>query len=114
MSQNSELKALLGRLGPVRVISHDLPALQVHLERRRAFPEPATFLSEIRARHRLSQRDFADALGFDVRTLQNWEQGRNTPDRAVLLLAALFDRDPDSVTRMVFEPVAVRAPVPAG
>lgn len=99
--------------GGIDELAQDLPALHVRLERRRSFPDAAAYLSEIRARHRLSQRDFADALGFDVRTLQNWEQGRNTPDRAVLLLAALFDRDPNTVTRMVFEPVALREPAPA-
>ena len=181
MSQNSESKALLERLGPVRVISHDrsfsdelvpvllrrdpgpfvtaiavakrlfasgmpmraahaainrlaatgtatcdipadggidelaveLPALNVHLVRRRTFEEPAAFLTAVRARHSLSQRDFAAALGFDVRTLQNWEQGRNTPDTAVLLLVALFDRDPALVTSALYEPVAKREPVPA-
>lgn len=99
--------------GGIDELARDLLPLDVSLERRRVAPDPAAFLVEVRTRHRMSQRDFADALGFDVRTLQNWEQGRNTPDRTVLLLAALFDRDPDTVTSMVFEPVAVREPIPA-
>ncbi len=172
MSMNSELKAVLDRLGPIRVISHDrsfsdelapvllrrdpgpfitavavakrlfaagmsmraahaainwlaaegravceipvdgdieglsrdLPAMSVHLDRRRVFSDPAAYVSEVRIRRGLSQRAFAGALGLDVRTLQNWEQGRNTPDAAVLLLVAMFDRDPAAVMDTLFVP----------
>ena len=78
----------------------------VHVHRKRDFADPAVFLTEIRARHKLSQREFADRLGFDVRTLQNWEQGRNRPDSAVLALVTLFDRDPEAVDAALFTPVA--------
>ena len=32
-----------------------------------------------RKRHKLSQSEFAAKLGISVRTLQNWETGRNEP-----------------------------------
>ena len=68
--------------------------------------QPAAFIAGVRARHNLSQREFAVALGRDVRTPQNWEQGRNRPDSAVLRLVALFDRYPALVREIGFEPAA--------
>jgi len=35
----------------------------------------------IRARLGLSQVDFAVRFGFDVRAVENWEQGRRQPER---------------------------------
>jgi len=92
--------------GGIEELARDLPPMNVHVLRRRTFPEPAAYIASIRARHSLSQREFAAALGFDVRTLQNWEQGRNRPDSAVLSLIALFDRDPALVREIAFEPLA--------
>jgi len=86
-------------------LAADLAVLNVALRRRRAHPEPAAFLAEVRSRHGLSQRQFADRLGFDVRTLQNWEQGRNRPDPAILNLVRIFDRDPRIVADAIFEPL---------
>jgi DNA-binding transcriptional regulator YiaG len=90
--------------GGIDELAHDLLPLDVKLLRRRQVPEPAAFVAEVRTRHNLSQRAFAAALGLDVRTLQNWEQGRNRPDAAVLSLVALFDRDPALVREIMFEP----------
>ncbi len=86
-------------------LASDLGALDVGLRRRVALPEPAVFLAQVRERHHLSQRQFADRLGFDVRTLQNWEQGRNRPDPAILNLVRIFDRDPRIVEDAIFEPL---------
>jgi DNA-binding transcriptional regulator YiaG len=82
-----------------------LAPLNVALRRSTVVPEPAAFLVEVRTRHGLSQRQFADRLGFDVRTLQNWEQGRNKPDAAILNLVRIFDRDPSIVADAMFEPL---------
>jgi putative transcriptional regulator len=86
-----------------RALARDLRALDVEVGRRRAINDPAAFIADVRARHHLSQREFADRLGLDVRTLQNWEQGRNRPDDAVLALVRLFDDDPRRVAHAVFE-----------
>ena len=91
--------------GGIDELARDLPAMNVHLHRRRTVADPAKYIAEVRDRHRLSQREFASALGLDTRTLQNWEQGRNRPDAAVLSLVALFDRDPALVEDVTFEPV---------
>jgi DNA-binding transcriptional regulator YiaG len=89
----------------VDALAHDLAPLDVRVHRRRAVSEPDRYIAAVRERHGLSQRAFAAALGLDVRTLQNWEQGRNRPDAAVLSLITLFDRDPALVEAVVFEPV---------
>jgi putative transcriptional regulator len=65
----------------------------------------AAWIVALRARHGLSQRDLADRLGVDPRTLQNWEQGRNRPDAAAISLLRLFDRDPALVLGAVYDPV---------
>jgi DNA-binding transcriptional regulator YiaG len=85
------------------ILAADLKPMNVSLHRRRVIDEPTTFIADLRARHALSQRELADALGLDVRTLQNWEQGRNRPDAAALTLMVLFDRSPDLVKQVVFE-----------
>ena len=78
----------------MEALAADLLPLDVAWRRPLPMPEPAAFLAEIRARHGLTQRQFAERLGFDLRTLQNWEQGRNRPDAAVIHLVRIFDRDP--------------------
>ena len=90
--------------GGIEDLAHDLPRLDVTLRRQRSIPDPGAYVAAVRDRHGLSQREFAAALGLDVRTLQNWEQGRNRPDAAVLSLVALFDRDPHLVEDVTFEP----------
>lgn len=47
----------------------------------------------------LTQPEFAEALGISVRTLQNWEQGRNTPDGPGLALLRIAARDPRVIRR---------------
>lgn len=46
---------------------------------------------QIRGDLGLTQEEFATLIGVSVRTLQNWEQGRRTPEgpaRALLIVAA--------------------------
>jgi DNA-binding transcriptional regulator YiaG len=62
-------------------------------------------IAEVRARHRLSQREYAELLGIDINTLQNWEQGRNKPDAAALSLVMAFDSAPELIQHTAFEPV---------
>ncbi len=96
--------------GGVAELARDLKPLDVEVWRPRAIADPCAYIVQVRDRHGLSQREFAATLGLDVRTLQNWEQGRNRPDSTVLTLIRLFDRDPRLVEDTIFEPVP--APVP--
>jgi putative transcriptional regulator len=43
---------------------------------------------------RLSQVDFASALGISVHTLRNWEQGRRSPEGPALALLRIAARHP--------------------
>lgn len=61
-------------------------------------------IARVRMRHGLSQREFAELLGFEPDTVQNWEQGRNKPDAAALKLVMAFDDNPDVIERAVLEP----------
>jgi DNA-binding transcriptional regulator YiaG len=84
----------------------DLAALNVEVRRKLSAPSQPANITEMRARRGLSQREYADLLSLDVRTLQNWEQGRNRPDPAAISLMRIFDRAPDMVGEALTEPVA--------
>ena len=77
--------------------------MNVHTFRRRQLD--SGLIAEVRTRHGLSQREFSEIIGVEIDTLQNWEQGRNRPDAAVLTLLAVFDKNPNVVLQTMFEPV---------
>ncbi|HVC59420.1 MAG TPA: helix-turn-helix domain-containing protein [Acetobacteraceae bacterium] len=88
----------------IPLLAADLVAMNVHTYRRRQ-RHPA-LIAEVRARHGLSQREFAEGLGIDIDTLQNWGQGRNRPDAAALNLVMAFGKAPELIEQAAFEPVA--------
>ena len=47
----------------------------------------------------MSQAAFADAFGFALRALQDWEQGRAEPPPAICHYLRVIDREPDAVKR---------------
>ncbi|MGU3538695.1 helix-turn-helix domain-containing protein [Methylobacterium sp. A54F] len=57
----------------------------------------------VRTRLKLSQADFALKFGFELDTVQNWDQGRNQPDPAAKVLLAIIDRDPALVEAVLTE-----------
>ncbi len=65
----------------------------------------------IRARLGLSQADFAVRFGFELDTVQNWDQGRHAPDSATRVLLAIIDRDPALVEAVMIVAVAQDARV---
>jgi DNA-binding transcriptional regulator YiaG len=87
----------------LHLLANDLATLKVELRRKLPSSED---IAEMRARRGLSQREYAELLGLDLRTLQNWEQGRNRPDPAAVSLMRVFDRAPDVVGEALTEPVA--------
>lgn len=58
-------------------------------------------LKKIRKELALSQSNFARAFGLDVRTVQNWEQGRTTPDLAAANYLWLIIEDPRMVLHRI-------------
>lgn len=87
-------------------LRRDLESMNVEIRRRTPVRDRAPDIAAVRTRHGLSQREFADLLGIDLRTLQNWEQGRNRPDNVALSLVLMFDRAPEKVEEALSEPVA--------
>jgi DNA-binding transcriptional regulator YiaG len=89
----------------LRALARELGEMNVQLRRRRSTTEDSEGVAALRARHGLSQREYAELLGIDMRTLQNWEQGRNRPDPAAVSLMQIFDHAPDLFEEALSEPV---------
>jgi putative transcriptional regulator len=53
----------------------------------------------VRKKLGLSRRRFAERFRLDPRTVQDWEQGRRTPDQAARVLLTVIERDPEAVDR---------------
>jgi len=47
----------------------------------------------------MSQADFAEAFGFALRALQEWERGRAEPPAAIRSYLRVIDREPEAVMR---------------
>ena len=57
-------------------------------------------LARLRQRMKLSRSLFAAYLRTNVRTLENWEQGRAKPNAQAALLIRLVERYPDTVHKL--------------
>jgi putative transcriptional regulator len=57
-------------------------------------------LTSLREKMKLSRALFAKYLRTNVRTLENWEQGRASPNAQAALLIRLVQRYPDTVQRL--------------
>jgi len=60
----------------------------------------------IREKSGLSQSEFANRYGFNVRTLQEWEVGRAQPPSAVRAYLIVIDDAPDVVAAALAKSVA--------
>ena len=56
--------------------------------------------SVIRAKLHLSQTSFAGLLGVSVRTLQDWEQGRRSPQGPAIALLRIAEQHPEVFTHV--------------
>ncbi len=75
--------------------------LRTHVAEFRAAPEvTARELVRVRQHLKLSRALFAVYLRTNVRTLENWEQGRARPNAQAALLIHLVKRFPDTVERL--------------
>jgi putative transcriptional regulator len=57
-------------------------------------------IQKLRERMNLSRALFAHYLRTNIRTLENWEQGRATPNAQAAVLLKLVERFPDTVERL--------------
>jgi len=53
----------------------------------------------IRGKLNMSQKVFADYFGVNLRTIQDWEQGRRMPTGAAKNFLFVIDQEPDAVRR---------------
>ncbi len=75
--------------------------LRTHAVKPKPVPEiPADELTKVREDIKLSRSLFARYLRTNVRTLENWEQGRAKPNAQAALLIRLVQRYPDTVRRL--------------
>ena len=56
-------------------------------------------LKAIRKGLNLTQQQFAQEFGLELRTVQDWEQGRVLPTGAARTLLRIIERDPEAVRR---------------
>ena len=75
--------------------------LRTHAVKPKPVPEiRAAELTKVREDMNLSRSLFARYLRTNVRTLENWEQGRAKPNAQAALLIRLVQRYPDTVRRL--------------
>jgi len=67
------------------------------LEAKRRFQFQPIDIKLIRSRLGLSQSEFALMIGVSVSTLQNWEQGRRTPEGPARALLKVVEQKPEAV-----------------
>ena len=75
--------------------------LRTHVVKARPAPKiSARELAKVREDMNLSRGLFAGYLRTNVRTLENWEQGRARPNAQAALLIRMVQRFPDTVRRL--------------
>lgn len=57
----------------------------------------------IRKKMNMSQSIFADYFGVNLRTIQDWEQGRRVPTGAAKNFLYVIDKEPDAVRRALVD-----------
>lgn len=75
--------------------------LQGKREPVRKYQVNAPDVKRIRTEYALSQSEFAAMLGVSVKTLQNWEQGRRSPQGAARILLQVAAQHPTVVREVV-------------
>ncbi len=67
--------------------------------------QAARFVKSVRAHISLSQEAFAERYHINVARLRDWEQGRSTPDSAIIAYFKLIEHDPETAARVTGEAV---------
>ena len=56
-------------------------------------------VQHIRQKFNMTQTDFSSTFGIELRTLQDWEQGRRVPSGASRNFLHIIDKEPEAVCR---------------
>ncbi|MBD3341724.1 MAG: helix-turn-helix domain-containing protein [Candidatus Lokiarchaeota archaeon] len=57
-------------------------------------------IREIRKQYKMSRQEFARYLHTSSRTLENWEQGRSTPNEQEITLLHLLKKHPETLSHI--------------
>lgn len=68
---------------------------------KRSFAYAPLDVKNIREKIGLSQRDFSALVHVSIRTLQNWEQGRRSPNGPALALLTILKNDPKHAIKVL-------------
>ena len=93
-----ELKEGLGALESAR--KGKITLREHAVEKKPAIKITPEELLQLREKLRLSRAVFARYLRTNERTLENWEQGRASPNAQAAILIRMVERYPDTVERL--------------
>ncbi len=82
-------------------LKEGMAILRGDAEPSRTFVFDAPDVKAIRGHLKLSQQQFANLLGISLRTLQNWEQGRRSPEGPAKVLLKVAAKHPNALLDVV-------------
>jgi len=82
-------------------VREGMAILRGEAEPSRMFVLEGPDVKRIRAQFNLTQNEFAAMLGISVDTVQNWEQGRRSPQGPARVLLQVAERHPEAVWDVV-------------
>ena len=69
---------------------------QIDQDDQEAMADMGDYIRGVRARVRMTQREFANRIGISVDTLRNWEQRRRYPTGTARALLRIIDKAPEA------------------
>lgn len=94
--KNKDFKDLLNSIAQARKIRSG------KLKTARVFKFHPIIVKRIRRKLHTSQVTFAHMIGVSVDTLQNWEQGRRSPEGPALALLKVAENNPETVMEALY------------
>ena len=82
-------------------VREGMAILRGEAEPSRVFVFEGPDVRRIRTQYKLTQSEFAAMLGISVDTVQNWEQGRRSPQGPARVLLQVAERHPEAVWDVV-------------
>jgi putative transcriptional regulator len=97
--ETGEARVRLPKVDVAEDVRRELASTGIHARRLAYAMDVSEMLRQMRADLGLTQEQFALRFGFDLDALQNWEQGRRKPDRAISAYLRVIARNPDVAAR---------------
>jgi DNA-binding XRE family transcriptional regulator len=97
--ETGEARVRLPKVDVAEDVRRELASTGIRALRLAYAMDVSEMLRQMRADLGLTQEQFALRFGFDLDALQNWEQGRRKPDRAISAYLRVIARNPDVAAR---------------